>query len=366
MPNLPWGRRRNRFSGPTDSFDELSDDSIEPMRSMSVSGIDSDDVRPPARADAAYSDDRYDSGRYDNSSGFDSESSYGNDSRFDSTDSRYDSEVPPSRRGARRASPSDDQLSDPYLVQHSGVQALSGKFRRPVRTGPPRWRRGLTTFLAIGAILVLGFTLAVAANRVNLGGYDAAEEPDVDIPPPAVDPSFEGVPPVPDPSASAEVPPSPDASASVEPTPPASPPPANGRVALHTLKPGVAADGSSGQRLATVLGAQTFRDSTGVFVSCSEKPATLTYQLGGEYGRLTATAGLSGNATPGDLVARVVISGDGRSLATVTLSLDRSAPVSVNLYGVRTLVVSAQRVRGACRTAQQPFGVLGNAFLVTG
>jgi hypothetical protein len=326
MPNLPWGRRKSRFGGPTDSFDELSDDSIQPMRSMSVGGFDSDDVRqPPSRSDSEYSD--YDSSnRYDSTSRFDSESSY--------DDSRYDSEIPPSRRGGRRASPSDDQLSDPYLVQHSGVDALSGKFRRPVRTGPPRWRRGLTTGLAIGAILVLGFTLAVAANKANLGGYEAAD-----------------------------VPPTPDAT--VPPTPPASAPARNVRVALHTLRPKVVANGSSGQHMSVVIGSQAFRDSTGVHVGCSDKPATLTYDLAGGYARLTATAGLSGSGTPGDLVTRLIISGDGRSLATVNVSLDRSASVSVDLSGVRTMVISAQRVRGTCRSIHQPYGALGNAFLVT-
>jgi hypothetical protein len=124
------------------------------------------------------------------------------------------------------------------------------------------------------------------------------------------------------------------------------------------------ADGQSGQRVNSMLGSKRFPDSTGVFINCSAQPATLTYRLDGGYSRLTTTAGLSGDATPGNLVARFVITGDGRTLSTVTLSLDRSAALSIDLNGVRTMVVSAERVTGSCQESNQPYGVLGSASLV--
>jgi len=101
-----------------------------------------------------------------------------------------------------------------------------------------------------------------------------------------------------------------------------------------------------------------------MFVGCSDTPATLAYKLDGAGVQLAATAGLTGNATPGDLVTRVTITGDGRTLAEAMVSLDRQAAVAANLAGVRRLVVSAQRVSGSCGLAGQPYGVLGNAQLL--
>jgi hypothetical protein len=113
-----------------------------------------------------------------------------------------------------------------------------------------------------------------------------------------------------------------------------------------------------------VLGSTTFPDSTSMFVGCSGEPATLAYRLDGTGVRLTAAVGLTGDATPGDLVTRVTVTGDGRTLAEVTVSLDRQASIAVNLTGVRRMVISTQRVSGSCALSGQPYGVLGNAQLL--
>ncbi len=136
------------------------------------------------------------------------------------------------------------------------------------------------------------------------------------------------------------------------------------RVPLYSLRADVNADGPSGQRVSTVLGSTTFSDSTSMFVGCSGTPATLTYPLDGAGVQLTAAAGLTGDATPGDLVTHVTVTGDDRRLAEVTVSLDRQASIAVNLTGVRRMVVSTQRVSGSCALSGQPYGVLGNALLL--
>jgi hypothetical protein len=170
--------------------------------------------------------------------------------------------------------------------------------------------------------------------------------------------------------------PGPSDSAQPEPPPPSEPAPAKSsphtaalqptlrRAALYSLQADVAADGPSGQRVSSVLGSATFPDSTSMFVGCSDQPATLTYRLDGAGVRLTATAGLTSDATPGNLVTRVTVRGDGRTLAQVTVSLDRQASIAADLTGVRSLVVSAQRVSGSCAPTGQPYGVLGNAQLL--
>jgi hypothetical protein len=163
-----------------------------------------------------------------------------------------------------------------------------------------------------------------------------------------------------------------DVTAAVPPTPSARPAPSSRatsprpvvvRVALHTLRPSVVADGPSGRPAVAVLGSAVYPDSTAVFVSCTTRPATLSYRLDGAFTDLTARAGLTGSVTPGNLVARFVITGDGRTLASVEVSLDHSVPIPVDLTGVRTLVVSAVEVRGTCRNSDQPYGVLGTAML---
>jgi hypothetical protein len=140
--------------------------------------------------------------------------------------------------------------------------------------------------------------------------------------------------------------------------------PALSRIPLYSLRADVNADGPSGQRVSTVLGSTTFPDSTSMFVGCADKPATLAYRLDGAGVRLTAAAGLTGDATPGDLVARVTVTGDGRTLAEVTVSLDRQASIAANLTGVRLMVISTQRISGSCTLSGQPYGVLGNAQLL--
>jgi hypothetical protein len=251
-----------------------------------------------------------------------------------------------------------------------------GTGRRPVTPRLSWLPQKHVIAVAGAAIVVVAVVVSLAMNSPGRGGSGAVPHGQSNSPPA---------------SAAATVPPGgfgaavPGSTGSAQPDPPSStpaapstPPPSSGpasphtaaprpsfrRVALYSLRADVQADGPSGQRVSRVLGSTLFPDSTSMFVGCSGTPATLTYRLDGAGVRLTATAGLTDEATPGDLVTRVTISGDGRTLADVTVSLDRQASISADLNGVRSLVVSAQRVSGSCTGFGQPYGVLGSAQLL--
>ncbi len=251
----------------------------------------------------------------------------------------------------------------------------SGTGRRPA-TPRLSWMPQMHVIaVAVAAIVIVAVVVSLAMNSPGrTGGGQAAPHGPSSAPPVSAT-----VPPgdfgnaVPGPTGSAEPDPAPSTPAAPS-TPPqssgaggphtASPRPSFRRVALYSQRADVQADGPSGQRVSRVLGSTVFPDSTSMFVGCSGAPATLTYRLDGQGVRLTATAGLTGEATPGDLVTRLIISGDGRTLADVTVSLDRQASIAADLNGVRSMVVSAQRVSGACTDVGQPYGVLGSAQLL--
>jgi hypothetical protein len=131
---------------------------------------------------------------------------------------------------------------------------------------------------------------------------------------------------------------------------------------LHDV-PIVANDvGSSGRRLDSTIAGRRFTDSTGFWVGCEGKAATATYQLDGEWRRLTAVGGLDVTA-PADIVAKLVIEVDGKAALTDTVSRDRSVPIALDLTGVCRLTVSAERTKGSCGNATRPYGALGDAVV---
>lgn len=314
-------RRGGRRPGPgtEDSFDDRSDIPIEPLRSMTM--------------------------------GDDSTSSDGSRSpRFDSSQSMESSDLRSSGAWVRPEPGWEDQPSN---VRRRSKFASSGLFRRS--SGGPSGPGTRSRFLVGGlaAVVLLAGTAAVAIHQRNAGNATppANKPPAVTLPTAA---ATLGAPVLPgQPSAAVSAQPSASAPAA-----------ATAQVALDTMHPTVVADGKSGGRsTAVVLGSANFAEATSVFVNCAAKPATLTYQLDKQFTRLTAVAGLTGNATPGDLVARIVISGDGKQLATEMVSLDRNSALSINLTGVTKMVITAQRATGTCQNAGQPYGVLGSATL---
>ncbi|MBO4207281.1 NPCBM/NEW2 domain-containing protein [Micromonospora echinofusca] len=132
---------------------------------------------------------------------------------------------------------------------------------------------------------------------------------------------------------------------------------------LYELSAVATEGGESGQQVDSTLGDRRYPESTGLWVGCESSPASVTYQLDGGYRRLTATAGLDAH-TPQNLTARIVVSADGKSRVSVTVSRKTTARVDVDLTGVRLLTLSAQRTRGTCGTASRPYGALGDAVLL--
>lgn len=132
---------------------------------------------------------------------------------------------------------------------------------------------------------------------------------------------------------------------------------------LYTLPVTLSGVSQSGQRLDSTLGGRRYRDSTGVRLCGDDGRPTLTYRLAGGYRRLTATAGLEPH-TPAGLTTRITVLGDGRTLATVTVTRDTTAAIDVDLTGVQTLAVTAVVVKGACGASLRPYGSLGDARLL--
>jgi hypothetical protein len=329
---MRYRSRPRRGKGTEDPFDDRAEIPIEPLRSMTLGADDS------------------------------SSSSGGRQrGRFEDGQSTDSGDLRDSGMWVRPEPGWEDQPSG--VRRRSGFSSSSLLRRSAGLGGQGSRSRLLIVVVGLVAIVLVVGTFAVAARQRNSGSTAGSSSP-IEVPssiptalatPSLVPPSDAGSP--------APLPSLP----SLTPSPPsAAPTPArtvSPRVLLDTLRPAVVADGASGRKMVAVLGRTTFPNSTSVFVSCSTRPATLTYRLGGGFTQLSAVVGLTGSSTPGDLVAQISVVGDGRTLAMTTVSLDRTAGVSVNLSGVRTMVVTAQRISGECRNSDQPYGVLGTATL---
>ncbi len=332
-------RRGARKPGVDDSLGGRSDLPIEPLRSMTLGDESSSSAGTSGRA-------------------------FGSGQPTDSSD------LGSSGAWVRPEPGWEDQPSN---FRRRSRMSGSGLFRRT----PKSSGQGMKSRLLLGglaATVLLAGTAAVAMHQRNAGN-NTTPPGQAANPPPAVTTVPKGggtlgAPVLPPPAATGATPAAPPAagamSAPMSGSPAAAAPVPSGsattQMALSALQP-TAATGMSGRSTFAVLGSTNFPNSTTVVVSCSGPAAMLTYQLDGQFTRLTGVAGLTGNATPGDLIADLSINGDGRKLATETVSLDRSAAVSVNLTGVKALTVSSQRMSGTCRDAGQPYAVLGSAML---
>jgi hypothetical protein len=352
MLGLHWFRRGDRGSDePEDLYDDL-DPGIEPLRSVTLGG---------------------ESGVWDRSGG-----------------QQKSPDRPRKAPKPRRVAPAAAEPREPagYSGQSEYSAGYSGDYpsgtssdwissdsvRRPGRGGGLRSRlpRGRVLYTIFAVIILPAVTVMFVIreqahyNTADNGG-DPANPPSAVVT--GLAPSFFDLTPLPTDNTGPAPVPTPTATQPAgpptqpAPTRTASPRPVVVQMSLNGLRPAVFANGPSGQKVASVIGLQRFPDSTSVFVSCSVQPATLTYQLGGGFTRFAATAGLTGDATPGNLVARITIIGDGRVLFTAMVSLDMPTSFAVNLAGVKTMVVAAAKVTGTCRDTNQPFGVLGSPQL---
>lgn len=121
--------------------------------------------------------------------------------------------------------------------------------------------------------------------------------------------------------------------------------------------------GPNGRPVDTALAGTAYPSSTGMWVGCDGELATTTYQLGGQYARLHAVAGLQPHA-PDKLTVKVTISGDGKPLQEFVVGKSNTEPVDLDVTGVDDLVVAAIAVdRSLCGVSGTPYGAFGTAVL---
>ncbi|MFG3037461.1 NPCBM/NEW2 domain-containing protein [Streptomyces sp. NPDC048330] len=132
---------------------------------------------------------------------------------------------------------------------------------------------------------------------------------------------------------------------------------------LFDLTPTDREGGSSGQHVDAVLAGEGFPRSTGAWVGCEGEPAGMTYTLNGRFTALVAKAGLRPH-TPDGIVAEMVVETDGKPRTTVRVTRATAASVEIDLTGVDTLRLTAEKVQGTCGTSDTPYGAWGDAVLL--
>ncbi|MGW7433496.1 NPCBM/NEW2 domain-containing protein [Streptomyces sp. NPDC054861] len=132
---------------------------------------------------------------------------------------------------------------------------------------------------------------------------------------------------------------------------------------LFDLTPTDRAGGSSGQHIDAVLAGDAFPRSTGAWVGCEGEPAGVTYALNGRFSALIAKAGLQPH-TPDDITAEMVVVADGKTRATVRVTKAGTASIEIDLTGVETLRLTAEKVEGTCGASGTPYGAWGDAVLL--
>ncbi|MEV4946991.1 NPCBM/NEW2 domain-containing protein [Streptomyces sp. NPDC053755] len=134
---------------------------------------------------------------------------------------------------------------------------------------------------------------------------------------------------------------------------------------LFDLTPTDRGGGSSGQHVDAVLAGDGFPRSTGAWVGCEGEPAGVTYALNGRFTALVAKAGLQPH-TPDGITAEMVVVADGERRTAVRVTRATTAGIEIDLTGVQTLQLTAEKVEGTCGTSDTPYGAWGDAVLLAG
>lgn len=122
-------------------------------------------------------------------------------------------------------------------------------------------------------------------------------------------------------------------------------------------------DGPNGKPINATLAGTDYRNSTGMWVGCSGKPATTTYRLGGMFARLKAVAGLQPH-TPAGLAVQATIAVNGNVVKDFTIRRTDTERIDVDVSGADSLVVTAIAVdQSLCTVSGTPYGALGDAML---
>lgn len=111
------------------------------------------------------------------------------------------------------------------------------------------------------------------------------------------------------------------------------------------------------------LSGETFPHSVGTDVCYYDEPDSVEYNVSKGYRRLTATGGISDNATDSTLKIQLEIFADGRKVASTVLEYGRKAPIDVDLSGVLRLKILWQPIAGENCSGRNYFA-LGEAKLL--
>ena len=137
-----------------------------------------------------------------------------------------------------------------------------------------------------------------------------------------------------------------------------------GATALYELRSS-GGYGDSGQPVVATLDGRVPTDSTVQWVSCRDGPNGSTFELDGDYARLSGTFALQ-DAAPDDLRVEFEVragSADGEVLAQADLSRADRVPFDVPVSGLEEVTITAVRTAGSCGSESTGYGVLQRAYV---
>ncbi len=110
--------------------------------------------------------------------------------------------------------------------------------------------------------------------------------------------------------------------------------------------------------------ADTYANSTSLWVGCEGVADEVVLATDGRYQRLVGHLGLRDDA-PAGLVVHTLVSVDGRPVQNVQLDSDDPSAVEVNvvLTGVQQVTFQSQAVAGQCSPSDDSYAVLGDGHV---
>ena len=110
--------------------------------------------------------------------------------------------------------------------------------------------------------------------------------------------------------------------------------------------------------------ADTYPDSTSLWVGCEGTPDEVTLATNGQYKRLFGHLGLRADV-PAGIVVHTLVLVDGDPVQNIQLDSDDPAAVEVNLVltGAQQVVFRSEAVAGECGESAESYVVLGDGYV---
>ncbi|MBL8931286.1 MAG: SGNH/GDSL hydrolase family protein [Kineosporiaceae bacterium] len=134
---------------------------------------------------------------------------------------------------------------------------------------------------------------------------------------------------------------------------------------LYRYTSGQDAVGPTGTRRSYQVEDENSSHSTSFWVGCDARPAVTTFSLPEGSLRVAGDLLLDPGITPPELVVSVHLLGDGKPLGEWELRPGTRSPLTAEVSGVRSLVLTAERTGGTCTTSPIGYGVALDARVVT-